>query len=108
LFLQSWWSKHYNRPLKDPLLEKYSIFELMYEYYDKTEREMAIDENIELEADKIEEAQEAETLDWIEEEEKRDQEAAEAKQKEADDKWMVDQLKKEHGEDFGDDIDLDF
>ena len=80
----------------------------MYEYYDKTEREMAIDENIELEADKIEEAQEAETLDWIEEEEKRDQEAAEAKQKEADDKWMVDQLKKEHGEDFGDDIDLDF
>ena len=35
LFLKSWWSNLYNRPLKDPLLESYTLEELLYEFYDK-------------------------------------------------------------------------
>ena len=103
LFLKSWWSKTYNRPLKDPILDTYTLFELMYEYNDKNERELAVDLMFEEEADKIEEGKEQETLDWIEEEERLERE-----QKEADEKWMLEELKKEHGEDFGEDADIDF
>lgn len=110
LFLKSWWSKTYNRPLKDPLLESYTIQELLYEFHDKSERRYAAEIQLEEEADKIEVEQEQEVLDWVEEEERKDREAAEAeqKQKEEDEKWMLEQLKKEHGDDFGEDIDLDF
>lgn len=113
LFLQSWWSKHYNRPMKDPMLKEYSIFELMYEYYDKQEREYAAENVLELEADKIEEGQEKETFDWIEEEERKEREIAEAaeaesKAKEEDEAWMLKQLKEEHGDNFGEDLDVDF
>lgn len=118
LFLKSWWSKTYNRPLKDPLLESYTLHELLYEYYDKIERANAAEEAVELKADKIEEEYEQETLSWIEEEERRDREAAEKAQKEPkdaekeklkeDEEWMVEQLKKEYGEDFGKDIDSEF
>jgi len=33
LFLKSWWSIQYKRPMKDPLLEEYSLFDLLYEYH---------------------------------------------------------------------------
>lgn len=114
LFLKSWWSKTYNRPLKDPLLESYTLHELLYEYYDKIERATAAEEVVELKADKIEEEQEQETLDWIEEEERKEREAQEAakevedEQLKKDEEWMVEQLKKEYGEDFGKDIDSEF
>jgi hypothetical protein len=109
LYLRSWWSKTYNRPLKDPLLNEYTILELLYEYHDKIERSRAVELSFEEEADKIEEGKLQETLDWVEEEERREREEAEAKAKaEADEKWMLEQLKKEHGDDFGDDVDLDF
>jgi len=68
--------------------------------------------------DKIEESKEQETLDWIEEEERKEREAAEKirlEQEEAekeqlqkDEEWMLEQLKKEYGEDFGKDIDSSF
>lgn len=32
LWYATWWSEKYNRPLKDPLLQSYSIEELIYEY----------------------------------------------------------------------------
>lgn len=108
LFLKSWWSKTYNRPLKDPLLETYTLHELLYEYHDKVERAAAAEEAIELKADKIEEDLEKETLDWIEEEERKEREAQKAPDKDKlkqDEEWMVEQLKKEYGEDFGKDID---
>lgn len=118
LFLQSWWSKAYNRPLKDPLLQSYTIHELLYEYHDKIEREKAADEVTEQIADKIEEEKEQDTLDWVEEEERRDREAAEKAQKEQeeadqeklkkDEEWMLQQLQKEYGDDFGKDIDSNF
>jgi hypothetical protein len=80
----------------------------MYEYYDKVERELAAEYMVELEDDKIEAEQEKETFDWIEEEERKELEEAEAKQKLKDEKWMLEQLKKEHGDDFGEDISTDF
>lgn len=111
LFLKSWWSKEYTRPLKDPLLESYTLHELLYEYYDKIERATAAEEVFELKADKIEEGQEQDTLDWIEEEERKAVEEAEevkAKKLAKDEAWMLEQMKKEHGDNFGDDISTDF
>lgn len=74
------------------------------------ERENALEHRFELESDKIEEDKEQETFDWIEEEERKDREEAEAaaKAQKEEEAWMVEQLKKEHGDDFGEDIDLDF
>lgn len=66
---------------------------------------------VEQETDKIEDAKTDETLAWIEEEERREKEAAEAAKKaqlEKDEQWMLEQLKVEKGEDFGEDINLDF
>jgi hypothetical protein len=31
--MRFWWSKHYNRPLKDPLLASYSLYDLLYEFH---------------------------------------------------------------------------
>ena len=108
LFLKSWWSRTYNRPLKDPLLESYTLQELLYEFYDKQERKKVAEMSFEEEADKIEEEKEQENLDWIEEEERKEREAIEAAEKaEAEEKWMLEQLKKEHGDDFGEDLNLD-
>jgi len=97
--------------MKDPILESYTLYDLLYEYHNKSERAMAAEEAFELETDKIEEVEEKETLDWIEEEERKEREAtekAEAEQKAKDEEWMIEQLKKEHGEDFGEDISTDF
>lgn len=109
LFLQSWWSRTYNRPLKDPLLLEYTIDELYYEYRDRIERDEAIEERSEQEADKIEDSKVDESLKWAEEEERKERENSEKKA--SDQKWMDDQLakyKEEFGEDFGNDIAGDF
>lgn len=125
LFLQSWWSKTYNRPLKDPLLLSYSLEELLYEFYDRIERQLAEDERLEQEDDKIEEGKEKAVLDWAEEEERKEaeKEAAKAAQQTKEEppqnpasdpenvKWMEEQLKsakQEHGESFGEDLELQF
>jgi|WetSurMetagenome_2_1015567.scaffolds.fasta_scaffold202434_3 hypothetical protein len=31
--MKFWWSRQYNRPLKDPLLSTYTIYDLLYEYH---------------------------------------------------------------------------
>jgi hypothetical protein len=49
-----------------------------------------------------------ETMSWIEEEERREREEAEAEAKKAEEEWMLEQLKKEHGDNFGEDIDVNF
>lgn len=33
-WLKRWWCRYYKRPYKDPLLENYSLEELMLEYYE--------------------------------------------------------------------------
>ena len=90
------------------MLEQYSLYELIYEYNDKIERKNAQELAVDQENDKIEEVQEKQVLDWVEEEEKKEREAREAEQKKKDEEWMIEQLKKEHGDDFGNDINLDF
>ena len=123
LFLQSWWSRTYNRPLKDPLLLSYSLEELLYEFYDKIERVKAEQERFDKEDVKIEEKKEKEVLDWAEEEERRELEAMKKDAASTDTSkldptkdpanlaWMEDQLQKAkqlYGEDFGEDIEESF
>jgi hypothetical protein len=124
LFLQSWWSRTYNRPLKDPLLLSYTLEELLYEFYDRIERRKAEEERINSEADKIEEDKDKAVLDWAEQEEKRELEALKSQASAEESKtpidptkeianvaWMEEQLKEAkqlHGEDFGEDIEMSF
>ena len=124
LFLQSWWSRTYNRPLKDPLLLSYTIEELLYEFYDRIERRAAEEERINSESDKIEEDKEKAVLDWAEQEEKRELDALKNKvaQEEgqptqdptknpANIAWMEEQLrqgKEIFGDSFGEDIEDEF
>lgn len=123
--MASWWSKTYNRPLKDPILQSYTTEELLYEYYNRVERANAEVDAVEEESDKIEDKKLQENLDWAELEEKAELErllAAEAKAKEvepvvdpmedeANREWVekqIEEAKEVHGESFGEDIDMDF
>ena len=129
LFLQSWWSKTYNRPLKDPILATYTLEELLYEFYDRIERQKAYEEQVDRENDTIESKKEQEALNWAEEEEKREREEEEARLREAasveqgeEDQydptqdpenidWMEKQImesKSVYGESFGEDIEDNF
>jgi hypothetical protein len=124
LFLQSWWSRTYNRPLKDPILLTYTLEELLYEFYDRIERVKADEERVEREGDKIEEDKEQSQLDWAEQEEKKELEklkadAAKLESKPVEDPakdagniaWMEEQIQQAklvYGDDFGEDIDKDF
>jgi hypothetical protein len=121
LFLQSWWSRTYNRPLKDPILLSYTLEELIYEFYDRIERTEAESEQLESDADKIEDDKERAVLDWAEQEERKEiqqalkAQAAKQSQVTSDPtkdpeniKWMQEQIeaaKKVHGVTFGEDID---
>lgn len=124
LFLQSWWSRTYNRPLKDPLLQSYTIEELLYEFYDRIERAKAEEERIESNSVKIEEDKDKANEDWAEKMEREEREAemraeaAKSEEKPVDPtkdpenvKWMEEQIrisKKIHGDTFGEDIDDNF
>src|ERR1035437_6778621 len=117
LFLQSWWSRTYSRPLKDPLLQSYTLEELIYEFYDKIERRKAEEERSSSETDKIEEDKEKTVLDWAEQEEQKELETLRSKAAIEEDKvtqdptkdpanvaWMEDQMKEAKeilGESFG-------
>ena len=126
LFLKSWWSRFYNRPLLDPLLESYSLEQLLYEFYDKVERKLAADElEKDIEIFKEEKKEQAD-LDWAEKMEQEELAAMKAKAeakaqeppKEQDPtkdpenvKWMEEQMKlakQQFGESFGEDIEENF
>lgn len=131
LFLQNWWCKTYSRPYKDPLLQTYTLEELLYEFFDRVEREKASEEHVDADADRIEDTKVQENLDWAEQEERRELEALRKQQEEIAKKaeatsmdptedpdnkaWMeqvlekdIAQAKKQFGDDFGEDIDEDF
>lgn len=124
LFLQSWWSRTYNRPLKDPLLLSYTLEDLLYEFYDKIERRAAEEERSESDSVKIEEDKEKAVIDWAEQEEKKELDALKSKAAEEESKptqdpaknpdnvaWMEEQLnkgKQVFGDTFGDDIEEEF
>ena len=113
--MQSWWSKIYNRPLKDPLLQTYTLEELLYEFYDKIERNLAEGERKNKEEVQVEEAKEQEVLDWIDEEERKEAENTKKPLDPTKDpeniKWMEEQIKAakaQFGDDFGEDLELNF
>jgi len=124
LFLQSWWSRTYNRPLKDPLLLTYTLEELLYEFYDRIERSKAEQERLESVDVKIEEDKEKANEDWAEKMEREELEAemrnSGAKSSEpiqdptkdpANVAWMeqqIEEAKAIYGETFGEDIESDF
>ena len=123
LFLQSWWSKTYTRPLKDPILQSYTLEELLYEFYDRIERDKAREEQLEAEDVRIEVEKEQGDLDWAELEEKKELEAMKASPKKEEPapvdptkdpnnvKWMEEQLrlaKQQFGPSFGEDVDDNF
>lgn len=130
LFLRSWWSRTYNRPLKDPLLLTYTLEELLYEFFDRNERDQAANSALDEDDDKIEDARHQDALDWAEQEERREfgeykESLAKDKPSESknplpevtrdDETWMAEQLQKElddakklHGDSFGEDINEGF
>jgi exoribonuclease R len=124
LFLQSWWSRTYNRPLKDPILLSYTLEELLYEFYDRIERTKAEQERLDQEDVKIEEDKDKANEDWAEKMERLEREAemraqANPPQKPIDDPtkdpanvaWMEEQIQKgkeAFGESFGEDINETF
>lgn len=122
-FLMLWWSNHYKRPLKDPVLQSYSLEELMYEYYIHMERNRFEQEQLQAESDRIEEEKMKADEDWADEMERMEAEEhiarAEAQKKKQEQdmiedpehqEWMQKQI--EEGQtlfdDFGQDLSLDF
>ena len=114
MYLKHWWSEYYNKPLKDPILDTYTLEELAYEYYDKSERRKATENALEEESDRIEDEALQANLDWAEEEERKEREEMLKQleeEKQANEEWMkkeVAKAKKEYGNDYGEDINLDF
>ncbi len=62
-YLEMWWCQHYNRPLKDALLQSYSLDELCYEYLRHHYAKPENDPKKELEAKTLKEEEET----WIRE-----------------------------------------
>lgn len=118
-FLTTWWCRLYNRPMKDPILNDYTLDELAYEYYTLSEREKLQQEQIEHEDDKIEQEKIDNALAWADEEEAKEKEALTQKQnKELNPaqnpeniEWMEEQMriaKEKYGDSFGEDISENF
>ena len=63
-YLSSWWSRYYNRPLKDPLLQQYTLEELAYEYYAVSETNVYQKELDNESTDKIEEEKLRQANEW--------------------------------------------
>lgn len=112
LFLSQWWSQKYNRPLKDPLLLSYTLEELAYEYYLFQETQLTIQDKLETESDKIEEAKDQEAQEWADKMEAEDESAPpDPTLDPANAEWMQQEIEKnkvELGEDFGDDLSIGF
>ena len=105
LHLKHWWCKKFNRPLKDPLLESYTMEELLYEYYMYYETDVYRDEKIKVDNDRIEEDKQQHSLDWAEAEEAKELEELKRRQatedsskkaeQDANRKWMDEKLREE-------------
>lgn len=125
-FLRSWWSRTYNRPLKDPILASYTLHELAYEFFDHKERDAYAERARDEEADKIEQEKHDEATKWADEQERLEKELLEKEHEqldaqsaanaeptvtESDAEWMEQQLQAErerYGESFGEDIAEEF
>lgn len=122
-----WWCEHYKRPLKDPLLQEYTLEELAYEYYMVNEKDVYREEMAKDEADKIEEAKLQDEEDWADMMEAQfDEQVEEPKKPEKKEEppkpvdprldpknieWMekhIEENKLFFGEDFGEDVGISF
>lgn len=117
-----WWCERYNRPLKDPLLQEYTLEELAYEYHIFSEKEEYRKELAEEEADKIEEEKIREDEEWanmMEAQLAQEQPKPKAEQKSVEApvsdpnnaEWMekhIQENKLYFGDDFGEDLSIDF
>jgi hypothetical protein len=124
LFLQSWWSRLYNRPLLDPLLQSYTLEQLLYEFWDRVERKAAEEERIKDVEIEHEQNKEKADLDWAEKMEQEELAQIKAKatiseekkpldptKDPANIKWMEEQMKlhkEQFGASFGEDIEENF
>jgi len=118
--MQAWWSSYYSRPLKDPILQSYTLEELLYEYYDKIERSKVAEENKIIEEENQETECLQDNLDWAEQEEMKElannnnikQKLNETITKtKTDEEWMRERIieeEKAQDSSFGEDINLDF
>jgi hypothetical protein len=112
-FLLNWWTTHYKRPLKDPILLSYTFEELVYEYMSLTAFERAKEAEIEQESDKIEQENWDAAEAWADsmEEEGNLETAPDPMQNPENIDWMEKQLlldREQFGEDFGGDVELNF
>jgi Glu-tRNA(Gln) amidotransferase subunit E-like FAD-binding protein len=97
--MRSWWSKFYARPLKDPLLDSYTLEELLYEYNDIISRKKAEEDLAKVENDKIEEEKYDQTLKWVEEQERLEAElAAQEDELAKKSEGNVEQIKNSHNQ----------
>jgi len=113
----NWWSIHYNRPLKDPLLQTYTLEELAYEYYMVKQARLAHDEQAKADTDRIEENKIQAELDWadaMEKEERLEEESASASEEPYNPivdpnniEWMEKHMELEEEEEGGD-LSIDF
>ena len=100
--LSVWWCEHYNRPLKDPILQSYTLEDLIYEFYLFKEHKIHQKELDNDAADKIEEEKlklDEAWADMMEAEDSEDNEKAPPKEKPYDPladpkniEWMEQQL----------------
>jgi ABC-type multidrug transport system ATPase subunit len=71
-FLKWWWCQKFNKPMKDPLLESYTLDELLYEYLRYYYSTPENDPRKELEAKRVKDDEDA----WIRKQLERVQQAA--------------------------------
>lgn len=106
--MSGWWSSRYSRPIKDPLLQTYTLEELLYEYFLHTEKDVVDAEQIENakgkeEDDKLD-AEEA----WADQMEAEFEAELEAERKKTEqEEWMKKQLEEESQE-FKEDLSINF
>ena len=74
--MKFWWSRYYARPLKDPLLDTYTLEDLLYEFHSIRHRKDAEEEESKESGAKILDEKIDETLAWAEEDQKRESELA--------------------------------
>jgi len=109
VFLSGWWSAKYSRPLNNPLLQQYSLEELLYEYFLHLEKDIVAEENQKEAEDKVEtdkiDAGEA----WADQMEAEFEEemAREAEEREKEE-WMKKQLEAEESQEFKEDLSINF
>ena len=109
-----WWCNHYKRPLKDPILQEYTLEELIYEFYTVKEKRVYENELADAESDRIEEEKIQAEEDWADmmEAEDEDEPEYDPLQDPKNIEWMEKEIENSKllfdDETFGEDVSLNF